>query len=79
MDNKKLTEKDCLEEVLRLVKIFCFQKIEKSEIPLFRELIGQAMREYLKRTDEKRAKVEQAKIEREARKHERRLNAKKTV
>ena len=69
MENKKLTEKDC----------FCFQKIEKSEIPLFRELLGQAMREYLKRTDEKRAKTEQAKIEREARKHERRLNAKKTV
>lgn len=79
MEQKKLTEKDCLEEVLKFVKIFCFQKIEKSEIPLFRELIGQAMREYLKRTDEKRAKVEQAKIEREARKHERRLNAKKTV
>lgn len=79
MENKKLTEKDCLEEVLKFVKIFCFNKIDKSEIPLFRELIGQAMREYLKRTDEKRAKVEQAKIEREARKHERRLNAKKTV
>lgn len=40
---KKLTEKDCLEEVLRLVKIFCFQKIEKSEISQFRELLGQAM------------------------------------
>lgn len=36
MENKKLTEKDCLEEVLRLVKIFCFQKIEKSEIPQIR-------------------------------------------
>lgn len=79
MENKKLTEKDCLEEVLRLVKIFCFQKIEKSEISQFRELLGQAMREYLKRTEEKRAKAEQAKIECEARKHERRLNAKKTV
>lgn len=79
MEKKDLTEKDCLEEVLKFVKIFCFNKIDKSEIPQFRELLGQAMREYLKRTDEKRAKVEQAKIEREARKHERRLNAKKTV
>lgn len=77
--NKKLTEKECLEEVLRLVKIFCFQKLDKSEIPQMREFMGQAMREYLKRTDEKRERAEQAKIERELRKHERRLNAKKTV
>lgn len=33
MEKKELTEKDCLEEVLRLVKIFCFNKIDKSEIP----------------------------------------------
>lgn len=77
--NKKLTEKECLEEVLRLVKIFCFQKLDNSEIPQMRELMGQAMREYIKRTDEKRVRAEQARIEREARKHERRLNAKKTV
>lgn len=79
MENKKLTEKDCLEEVLRLVKIFCFQKIEKSEIPQIRALMGHAMTEYLKLTDKKRQLAEDRKIERQAKKHERLLNAKRNI
>lgn len=79
MENKKLTEKDCLEEVLKFVKIFCFTKIDKSEIPQIRALMGHAMTEYLKLTDKKRQLAEDRKIERQAKKHERLLNAKRNI
>lgn len=79
MEQKKLTEKDCLEEVLKFVKIFCFNKIDKSEIPQIREFMGHAMTEYLKMTDKKRQLLEDRKIERQAKKHERLLNAKRNI
>ena len=58
MEKKKLTEKDCLEEVLKFVKIFRFNKIDKSEIPQIRMFMGHAMTEYLKMTDKKRQLLE---------------------
>lgn len=77
--DKKLTEKECLEALLNEVRSFCFYKVDETLMMFHRQRMACIALEYFKLRDEKRHLAEQAKIEREARKHERRLNAKKTI
>ena len=34
--NKALTEKDCYEELARIIKIYCYQAVMREEIEFFR-------------------------------------------
>lgn len=66
---KKTTKKQCYQELERLARVVCEQKIEKDDLPAFRLCFRSVLDELAKIHDAERKRAEEREIEKNRRKH----------
>ena len=69
MKTKKMTKKDCYEELERLARVVCERKVEQDELQSFRLCFKGVLDELSKIHDEERRKAEEREVERNRKKY----------
>ncbi len=69
MKTKKMTKRDCYEELERIARVVCEQKVEQDELPAFRLCFKSVLDELARIHDEERRKAEEKADERNLKKY----------